>query len=214
MAELKDSKINGNLTITGNLNLSSSSKISSSIINYITDIELKNLEVLNNLKADKLVLLGEIDKSTDPTIYFTSGDNNTKLPNGRGEIILLESTKAYLIYKKELEDKSSYQQVALDLTTLDNITSILKSFTSTYTTQKEKEYDIPINLDNFMSNDVLNVYINGILATNNIDYYFLDTFKEIHLNKAIPINSIITFQLLKNVRDYIPKDEIIDLGTF
>lgn len=215
MAELKDSKVYGDLTITGNLNLSTQSKITSSIINYITDTELNNLEVLKNIKAKNIVLLGSIDTTTEPSIYFTTGDDKTILPNGRGDDILLESTKAYLIFKQEKENKTEYQQIALDLTTIDNTMSILKDYISVYTTQKDNENIIPINLDNYVSNDVLNVFIDGKLANNNIDYTILDTFKEIKLtNKSINKGTVITFQLFKNAKGDIPKDNIIDLGTF
>lgn len=124
MAELKDTKINGDLTITGNLYLPNvSSKIVNSTINIISnniinDTEINNLEILGNIKANKYVLAGSLDSSFTPTIYFMAGDDTTNLPNQKGEMILLESTKPYIIYKKELQDKT-YQQIAIDLTAMD-----------------------------------------------------------------------------------------------
>lgn len=78
-------------------------------------------------------------------------------------------------------------------------TTLIRSYESTYTTTKQDETSIPINIEQFNRNlDILQVYINGLMLVKGLDYSIADDTK-ITLTNGVDIGTQVSFVVYKSI---------------
>lgn len=78
--------------------------------------------------------------------------------------------------------------------------TLVRRYTSAYTTTQDAMTQIPINIENFTNGlDVLNVYINGFKLVENYDYTLSSDGNSIVLENAVDAETKIDFEILKSV---------------
>lgn len=78
-------------------------------------------------------------------------------------------------------------------------TTLIRQYTSSYTTTGEQESVIPINISQYNKEiDILNVYINGMKLIQNVDYT-KDSNTQITLTKSLCAGAKVEFEVFKSV---------------
>lgn len=95
-------------------------------------------------------------------------------------------------------------------------TTLIRSYDSNYTTSKQDETSIPINISQFNRNlDILQVYINGLMLVKNVDFTIVDDTK-ITLKNGVDIGTQVAFVVYKSIDGSEAEtvvDQVHDLQT-
>lgn len=85
----------------------------------------------------------------------------------------------------------------------------LANFASHFTTVEPETSTIPINIPSYdQSKDVLNVFVNGLRLSQNIDYTISDDSTNIVLTKALYADNKVDFQVLHSTAAISPEDTL------
>jgi hypothetical protein len=129
---------------------------------------------------------------------ITQADITDTRPTGECGIVtnLLQDSDITSIYEQWHEQFNQWFYNIKD--TLASST-LIRSFTSTYTTTAQTETVIPIGIPEYKSVlDILQVYINGLLCFEGIDYT-LDSFNNVILTKPVSKGAQIFFIVYKSM---------------
>lgn len=111
-------------------------------------------------------------------------------------------------YQKTTEEFNEYKATEIEefdtfmaqLTSQLTVNTNIITYESHYITNVDGEYEIPININNFNKDkDVLIVRINGLFASERIDYIVSDDNSKIILLKDIIANQNVDFLVLQSV---------------